>query len=305
MDVETLIDLSRLLRERHSLCTQKLSRAQAAFTSQDYDDIFWGEPGDWPETESAEQRTIANLLYLPLETPREAIPKQRPCDYPRVFASFLDGCYTIRRRAGELTDWETLEHFTPFDESTFQRKLSVYTDNAPEQARWIIVGGSSALGQMPRKCHGKLLIPRSPCMCGVSIHADLTWDALSLHIHQKRNPQEVSLRLGRWGLSAYLRSVNELFLIEENAENIKKILAEKESQQMISEDGLVSVLPRELQMRSYVKRLCHLLPYAPDASVRLTGWFSSLLLEDEVTEWLSPRFKDITLYYPYMYWSYE
>lgn len=300
MDVKTLIDLSRQLRERHSLCMQQLSRARADFTPRDYDDIFWGSPRDWPATERAEQWTLSNLLYLPLETPREAPPKPQSCDYPRVFASFLDGCYTIRRRAGEMTNWETLEHFSPFDENVFQRKLSVYTDNSPTQAWWIIVGGSSSLGQIPRKYQSKFQIPRSPCMVGVSIHADLTWDALSLHIHQSRHPQDVTLILERWGLSAYLQSVSDLFCIEENAQTIKKMLAEKESQQLISKNGLVSVLPKELNMRSYVKRLRHLLPYAPDISVRLTGWFSSKLLEDEVDELLRPRFEKLTLNYPYM-----
>lgn len=306
MDAKTLVDLSRQLRDRHRLCRERLSCAQANFSPQDYDDIFWGSPSDWPDTASAKQLTLANLLFDIGEASRSEVIAAQPCDYPRVFASFLDGCYTIRSHAGEKTNWKVQEHFAPFDEKVFRRNLNDYTDNSPERARWIIVGGRSSLGQKPRKYAGELqMIPRSPCMSGVALHADLTWDALTIHVNHSRSDQLRTLKLAGWGLSAYIKSVSEIFRHSENEYATKKMLAEKVSQKMISESGLVSVRPDELCLHRYLNRLRHLLPYAPGQAVRLTGWFSSELMKDESNKLLTPRFNNITYTYPYQDWSYE
>lgn len=304
MDYRTLIELSRRLRERYGFCLDALKAADTAFDSQRYDEIFWGEPEDWDEVTDSRQVTIANLLHKPGAPGATDEPAE--CSYPRVCVSFLDDCYTVHGHAGEMADWVTLAHLEPYQENHYRREQRGYAGNTPETARWILVGARKSQGHAPMRCAGTPRYePRTPCMDGVSVHADLTWDALVLHI----SGADAALRrleLPQWGVKACLRRLeNQDISSPENVACIKHMLARNLVIQIPGEDCPQQVRPQDLRMDSYIRRLCHLLPYAPEAELRLTGWFTGALLRAEAEAWLSPRYRKLVFGYPYDTWRYE
>lgn len=303
MNTETLVELSGKLRARYGLCLDELR--ETGVDCAKYDNVFWGAPSDWEETTDACQYTLANLLFT-LGSPDELTPPEE-CEYPRVFASFLDGCYTVFGHAGALTDWKEYKKLEAFQENEYRIKLSGYAGNSPESARWILVGASNAKGHLPPRFGGKpRVIKRStPCLDGVSLHVDLTWDALSLHIRSADGTLR-SLVLHWWGLGVYLKSIAEDFVRIENAKDIKeKLLAKKMAISIPGEVHPRGVQPSELMLDAYVNRLRHLLPYSPESDIRLTGWFAGKLLQEEVEAQLGHRYANITFGYPYKNWKYE
>lgn len=304
MNHRTLIELSRKLRERYGLCLEALKAAEAAFDSQGYDEVFWGAPDAWEEVTDARQLTIANLLYKP--GPPGATEEPATYTYPRVCASFLDGCYTVHGHAGEFADWVTLEHLLPYQEKHYRRGQRGYASNMPEAARWILVGARKSQGHAPMRCAGTPRYePRTPCMDGVSLHVDLTWDALVLHISGADN-ELCRLVLPQWGVKARLHALgNSDIASPENEPRIKHMLVKNQVIQLPGKDCPLQVRPQDLRMAPYVNRLCHLLPYAPESELRLTGWFTGALLRAEAEAWLSPRYRKLVFGYPYDTWRYE
>ncbi len=304
MDYRTLLELSRRLRERYGFCLDALKAADTAFDSQRYDEIFWGEPKDWDEVTDSRQVTIANLLHKPGAPGATDEPAE--CSYPRVCVSFLDGCYTVYGHAGELADWVTLEHLLPYQENHYRREQRGYAGNTPETARWILVGARKSQGHAPMRCAGTPRYePRTPCMDGVSLHADLTWDALVLHICGEDHTLH-RLELPRWGVKACLHALGNADIASpENESRIKHMLVKNQVIQLPGEDCPLQVRPQDLRMAPYVNRLCHLLPYAPEAELRLTGWFTGALLRAEAEAWLSLRYRKLLFGYPYDAWRYE
>lgn len=294
------------MRNRHSLCLNALENRFSVFDAQCYDEVFWGSPDDWDEVTMSTQHTIANILYRPGNCP--AIEEEvKSYGYPCVFASFWDDFYTIKSYAsGEFSDWETTEHLTSYNENAYRTNLNKYTDNLPEKAHWIIVGGLKHRGHEPRKCGAPPIYKlRTPCLTGVAIHADLTWRNLEIHIHDTSRQCIISKKLPKWGIGNYLESLNDYFCKPVNECTLKQILAGNITQQLISEDGLQTVHPDELQVSAYLKRLLHLLPYSPECNIRLTGWFSSDLVANVTTMLLKDRYRDLLFSYPYKTWQYE
>lgn len=305
-NTDTLLHLSRQLRSRFNICREALTAESAGInTPHDFDSVFWGEPAEWDETHAPTDKTLANLLFTLVASPPQQI-SEKEYDYPRVFASFLDAYYSIRNHSGQYSEWKEIEKFAPFQEHSYSTKLSTYTDNSPEKARWIIVGGSPDIGHKPRKsATPPIFKPRTPCLDGVSLHADLTWDALIIHIRCANFQTPRRLELPRWGISHNLKLVDERFTLPENTAVIKEMLAKNVSATIITDEGLIPIHPEQLQVGTYINRLQHLLPYAPEHSIRLTGWFSGELVQKQVKTMLSDRFRDIQFTYPYDSWHYE
>lgn len=303
---DTLLHLSQQLRTRYNLCREALTAESGRIrTPQDFDSVFWGEPAEWDETLTPTDTTLANLLFPLVASPPQQV-SEGEYDYPRVFASFLDDCYSIRNHSGKYSEWKEIEKFAPFQENVYRSHLSTYTDNSPKTARWIIVGGSPDMGHKPRKTATlPIFKPRTPCLDGVSLHADLTWDALIIHIRCANFPTPRRLELPRWGIGHNLKQVDKRFTLQENTAYIKEMLAKNVSAQITTDEGLTPIHPKQLQVDTYINRLRHLLPYAPEHSIRLTGWFSGALMQNQAKTMLSGRFKDIQFTYPYDSWSYE
>lgn len=297
MDDATYLKLSTLLRERWEECVRSLDTADGTYGEADYDAVIWGNPHDWPETESSTQETLACILYQPQEQPK--LPPPPPKEYPCVFLEYLDGAFSVKSNPG--TGWKNHEQesFVPFNERMFHKKRAVYADNLDQNAVWILVGDKTDEAYCPKVRAGLIRHERMTpdAMAGVVFHADLTWDALEFQFIMK--DERRLIRLPEWGLRSYLQQVDPLFTGSEDLRNVHSLLTGKATRFRISEDKQEEVTPNRLEIDVYINKLRHIIPRLPEKSMRLTGWFCSELLQDSIDRLFEGRCRAIEFGYPY------
>lgn len=297
MDDATYVNLSSLLRKRRDVCVRSLISASREYGEADYNAAMWGNPHEWPETDSAAQDTLGCILYKPQAQP--GLPPVPQVDYPCVFLEYLDGAFSVKSNPG--IGWKKHEHasFVPFNERIFHRKRGEYADFRERDAMWILVGDEANDAYSPK---GGAVIIRCgrmtpDALAGVSLHADLTWNSLDIQFIM--NGERKLIRLPEWGLKSYLQQVDSVFTDLEDLGNVQSMLTGKTTRFRISEDKQEVLTPDKLKMEVYVNKLRHIIPRLAEGGLRLTGWFCSELLQELVERLFCERCESVEFGYPY------
>lgn len=303
MDEKTLLNLSQQLRNCWGEALRSLAEADAAYTEASYNEHFWRSPHDWPICDSAQQATLGCMLFYPESM--EALPLFSDVEYPRVFVEVLDGAFSVMANPGDA--WKRHDHecYVPFVERVYHKNRSKYADQRETAAVWVLVGSENNSEYYPKICAGVHQYNRmcNEALSGVAWHADLTWDALEIQFFM--NQKKRHIRLPKWGLRQYFMQVNPLFTEAENMVNVQNLLTGKTTRFRDKDGKLIIVIPEELNVSSYMNKLCHLLPLIPEQPIRLTGWFSSELMQEAANQQLQGRCCAIEFGYPYRAMKYE
>lgn len=307
-DNRRALALSEQLRKRWNVALSHMDEiASSSNKAQAYDEAFWGAAQDWCEIEP-QQYSLANLLFALRRRGKKLSHECVVEGKTLLYADMVDGYLSIHRLQGiDGVTWEEYAYCFERFGTDFIRKIPKYENHA-EETRWCAAGmedetefGRLCAALKEKKCSSR---KRFPDMDGVSLHADLSLDALRIAYDVEGETSPRILVLPAWGLRSWLKGLERPFFAE-NIDTTLKMLIDNKSTAFVQGEQLVRALPEDVECNRYLHLLLNLLPFRQDIAVRATGWLSSKAFQMVAEPIFNKRFAKVTFTASYQTYSYE
>lgn len=290
------------MRNRH-----KFAYKSGGVSEPAYNQAFWGNPWDWEGVKKPDDFTLADLLFSMREA--STFPSEKECDSERAFVDFFDGYLHLRGHSDDHeSDWDSWITMQKYNAANFQTYFNQYSYS--KRAYWILATEpEDELCQMIRKnlrdnSRNYRCTPRFPDMMGINLHIDLTCASLRLCFYLQN--EERRIELPSWGLNHWLSHLNmpqgcaKELMLECMATNMNQsYYKDRDSEEMDS------LHPEDLRIGQYVSYLMNLIPSAGITHVRMTGWFSAGVFQQELRPYAEKRFAKVIYELPYQYYEYS